>query len=251
VNSLRLAFSFLTVLPVAPSEYKAGDLGRASLWFSLIGLVIGGVLVGARILIAPYFPPLLCAGLVVALWAFLTGGLHLDGLGDCCDGFFAVATPERRLEIMRDPRLGAFGQMGLTLFLILKVLAVSALQETPLESAPLSESLFALLFAPALARWLILVVASQRPARANGMAADFSAGLTRVRIVAAAVVPCVLAGLGGKRAMIATALACVVTLSVIRLARKRIGGVTGDVYGFAGELSELCVLLVFAARIAP
>lgn len=251
MNSLRLAFSFLTVLPVAPTEYKSGDLGRAAIWFSLIGLAVGIVLVGAHMYIAPLFPPTLGAAIVVALWVFVTGGLHLDGLGDCCDGLFCVASREKRLEIMRDPRLGAFGQMGITVFLILKVLAVGALRENPLEMVPLSESMFALLFAPALARWLILVVASQPPARSGGMAADFSAGLTRWRLIAAAILPCAMLAIGGRRAILAALLAGLTTLGVIPLAKKRIGGVTGDVYGFAGELAELCVLLVFAARIAP
>src|SRR5262245_61596780 len=98
-------------------------MGRAALWFPLIGFGLGLVLAGGLLLFRLFFSPALAAALTVAAWAALTGGLHLDGLADCCDGLLATATPERRLEIMRDPRLGAFGVTGLTLFLILKVLA--------------------------------------------------------------------------------------------------------------------------------
>ena len=82
----------------------------------------------------PYSPA--AAPHVVALWAALTGGLHLDGLADCGDGLLAAATPERRLEIMRDSRLGAFGGLLLALFLILKVLATGTIPALPLFSIP-------------------------------------------------------------------------------------------------------------------
>src|SRR5216684_378067 len=104
----RLALGFLTIWPVRVGATKPGDLGRAAGWFPLVGLLLGLVLSGAQWLLLRLFPPPLVGGLVVALWAALTGGLHLDGLADCGDGLWVSASPERRLEIMHDARIGAF-----------------------------------------------------------------------------------------------------------------------------------------------
>src|SRR5690349_10909663 len=127
MNDFLLAIGFLTVFPVQTSAPESGGLGRVGRWFPTVGLVLGVILAAVHFLLGQLFSPLLTAALVVALWAALTGGLHLDGLADCCDGLFAAVSPERRLEIMRDPRLGAFGGLGLILFIILKILAIASL----------------------------------------------------------------------------------------------------------------------------
>jgi adenosylcobinamide-GDP ribazoletransferase len=237
MKSLRLAFGFLTILPVQAAGLQPGDLGRSAMWFPLVGLAIGALLAAASAVLGRLFQPLLAAALTVALWAALTGGLHLDGLADCFDGLFAWAAPERRLEIMRDPRLGAFGAIGLTLFLILKVLA--------LASAALNTASF--LFAPCLARWLILIVGLQPPARPGGMGADFAVGLKPNVFVIAALLPIVLLIMGTGRTLLAAGLAHGVAFGILGLARSRLGGVTGDVYGLTVELGELSVLLALAA----
>ena len=240
MKGLRFAFGFLTSIPISTPAPQPGDLSRAGIWFPFVGLILGAGLVAAQWLLTRVFSPLLAAALMVTLWAMLTGGLHLDGLADCCDGLLATASPERRLEIMRDPRLGAFGGAGLILFLILKVLAVASL---PVPSS------VALMLAPASARWLMLIVARQPSARPGGLGAAFSQGLTRSVYIGAAIIPIVLIALGGWRAVIAGAVAHVVMLGIIRLARTRIGGVTGDVFGLTIELSELVALLVYSAAI--
>ena len=250
LHSLRLAIGFLTVLPVRADALQPGDpstssgqaLGRAGKWFPAVGLALGLVLVAAHWLLSQLFPPLLSAALIVALWAVLTGGLHLDGLADCCDGLFAAVSPERRLEIMRDPRLGAFGGIGLILFILLKVLAVASLPpDAAAQGVPL-------LLAPALGRWLILLVARQPSARPGGMGAGFALGLSRSVFIWAALIPLGLVIAGGWRAVIAAGLAHLSALAAGGLARARLGGVTGDVFGLTLELAELTTLLAFAAR---
>ena len=240
---LRLALSFLTVLPVGPPEAQPGDLGRAAAWFPAVGLLLGAALAAAQWGLGQLFSPLLSAALLVALWAGLTGGLHLDGVADCGDGLLAAVSPERRLEIMRDPRLGSFGGLSLILFLLLKVLAVAALLPS------LRLTFYPLLLAPVLARWLMLLVACQPSARPGGLGAAFAAGLKPGLIFMAALLPIGLIAIGGWRAAVAVGLALLVTLGLIRLAQARLGGVTGDVLGLTIELSELVVLLTFAARV--
>jgi adenosylcobinamide-GDP ribazoletransferase len=239
---LRLALSFLTTLPVGAPSAPPGSLGRAAPWFPVVGLIIGAMLAAAWWGLGYVFSSVLGAVLLVALWAALTGGLHLDGLADCGDGLLAAVPPERRLEIMRDPRLGTFGGLSLFLFLLLKVFTVAALPASPL-------GYYALLLAPVLARWLILTVARQPSARPGGMGAAFGQGLTPVALAIAAVLPAVLAIGGGWRGLGAGVAALLVVLIVSRVARVRLGGVTGDVLGLAVELSELAVLLVFAAQV--
>ena len=240
MTSFLVALGFLTFLPVPVSSEGLEDLGRAGRWFPTVGLGLGLVLALARFLLGRVFPPLLTAGLTVALWAALTGALHLDGLADCCDALPASVSPERRLEILRDPRLGAFGSIGLVLFLLLKTLAIASLPPA---------SIFVFPFSASLARWLILLVARQPSARTGGMGAAFALGLNRSVLLAAALVPLALVILGGWRALIAAAFAHLVAFGLSRLARARLGGVTGDVLGLTVELSELAILLLYAASL--
>lgn len=251
---LRLALGFLTSIPVRVDSPQPGDFGRAGRWFPAVGLGLGVLLVAGHALLDRAFPALLSAALTVALWVSLTGGLHLDGLADCCDGLLASASPERRLEILRDPRTGSFGAIGLVLFLLLKVVAVASLVKTddllapPGAAFPLGGPVMALLLAPALARWLILPVARQPLARPGGLGADFALGVDRATLVIAALLPLAFLPIGGLRALVAILLAHLVTLGIVRLARSRLGGITGDVLGLTVELAELTVLLVYAIR---
>src|SRR2546422_10360486 len=101
-------------------------LGSAAVWFPVIGVGLGAVLVAADLVASSLFPALLSALLTVTAWKLLTGGLHLDGLADCLDGLLGHDA-EQRLAIMRDSRIGAFGAIGLILFLLLEVVAVAGL----------------------------------------------------------------------------------------------------------------------------
>jgi adenosylcobinamide-GDP ribazoletransferase len=251
----RLALGFLTIWPVRVGATKPGDLGRAAGWFPLVGLLLGLVLSGAQWLLLRLFPPLLVGGLLVALWAALTGGLHLDGLADCGDGLWVSATPERRLEIMRDARLGAFGGLALALFLILKTLAAGSLPALALFSIQpmLTQPVAWLPFGPLVtatvcARWLILPLGRQRGARPGGLGADFALGLRPAGLIAPALFLVVVTALGGGRALVAVVVAHGVAWLIWLVARGRLGGVTGDILGLTVELSELAVLLVYAAR---
>lgn len=239
-QEIIVAFSFLTIIPMPTVAYQPGLLGRAGRWFPWVGLSIGGCLTLFYWGLSAIFPPLLTATLVTTLWAALTGGLHLDGLADCCDGLLATTSRERRLEIMRDPRTGAFAVVGLVLFLLLKVTTLATLPAvTP-----------ALLCGPIWARGLLLWVARQPLARSSGLGADFAAGLTSRIVLWALILPllCLLVWPTASTAL-AAGLAIVVTWLLIHAAQTRLGGVTGDVYGLVVEMAELMTLLAFAARV--
>lgn len=237
MRSLRIAFGLMTTLPVKlPSDWSAGDSGRAAVWYPLVGLVIGALTWLAWKGGAFLFPPLATGITTLIIWVALTGGLHLDGLADCCDGLFASVTPERRLEIMKDPHVGAFGVIGLILILFLKAAALTSLTNV---------SSFGILLAASLARWCILPAGLLPLARPSGMGSDFAAGFQRSFMVWSAILPLTLALLLGLRGILSSVAGLGAAAVVLWLAKSRIGGVTGDVFGMVVEIVEATVLLTF------
>jgi adenosylcobinamide-GDP ribazoletransferase len=183
-----------------------------------------------------FFAPPLVGALVALVWVAITGALHLDGLADCCDALLATTSHERRLEILRDPRHGTFGVVGLVLALLLKSLAAGMV--TPM----------ALLLAPVWARWMLLFAARQPQARSEGMGASFAAGVTSEVLVVAAALPVLLLFFGGGHGLAGAALATATMLALVEFSKRRLGGVTGDVYGLVVEACEVVMLLAFAAQ---
>lgn len=237
MRNLRIAFGLMTSLPVRlPDDWSAGDSGRAAAWYPLVGLVIGALAwlawKGAMLL----FPPLVAGVITLVVWVALTGGLHLDGLTDCCDGLFASVAPERKLEIMKDPHVGAFGVIGLILVLLLKAAVLASL--TPASS-------FGILLAASLARWCILLAGLFPLARASGMGADFMSSFRRSFIFWGAIIPLVIAVLLGARGVLSALAGVGAAALILWFAKSRIGGVTGDVFGMIVEVVETVVLLAF------
>jgi adenosylcobinamide-GDP ribazoletransferase len=233
----RIAFGLMTTLPFRlPDDWQAGDSGRASVWYPFVGLVIGGLTWLTWMGTTRLFSPLVAGILSLIVWVALTGGLHLDGLADCCDGLLASTTVERRLEIMKDPRLGAFGGIGLVLTLLLKAAVLSSLT---------ANTSLGILFAASLARWCILPAGLLPLARPSGMGADFKAGFRNWFIAAGAVIPLGLAIILGTRGLISLAAGLITAALVLCLAKSRINGVTGDVFGMTVEVVEVVALLAF------
>jgi adenosylcobinamide-GDP ribazoletransferase len=237
MRTLRIAFGLMTTLPVRlPDDWSAGDSGRASVWYPFVGLVIGALTWLAWQGTMLVFPPFVAGMITLIVWVLLTGGLHLDGLADCCDGLFVSAQPERRLEIMKDPHVGAFGVIGLILVLLLKAAVISSLA---------SASSFGILLAASLARWCILPAGMLPLARPSGMGADFAAGFRRSFIAWGAIIPIALAVLLGVSGVISALTGLGAAALVLWLAQSRIGGVTGDVFGMLVEIVEIVVLISF------
>ena len=170
MSGLLAAARYLTIVPLPGAAHAPIEsLGRSAVWFPIVGLALGLVLVAVDRLTGWLFSPLLAALLTVTAWKLLTGGVHLDGLADCLDGLTG-RDAEQRLAIMRDSRIGAFGTIGLILFLMLEIVALAELPPPTRGSA-----LFA---APVIARATPAVLAALfRPARADGQGAAFHAGV--------------------------------------------------------------------------
>ncbi len=236
------AVGLLTILPVRPPADDGAKPGRAMAYYPLVGALIGGLLAGLAWLLGraslAAVAPLLPAALVLAAWAGLTGALHLDGWSDCCDALFVPVSRERRLEIMKDPRLGGFGAAGLILLLLVKLAALQGALESPV-------GLLTLIAIPALARWAAVIAARAYPsARPGGMGDYFRRGVGRREIAVATVLAALVAGPLLWRAPLLWAGAGLALLGVGGLARRQLGGLSGDVYGAIIELAEAAMLVI-------
>jgi len=241
VRSLGLALRYLTIAPIpAGAHVEPTTLGRAAPWFPVIGLAIGLVVAGTAHVLDALFPPLLDALLTVTVWKLLTGGLHLDGLSDCLDGLVGCDAGDR-LRIMHDSRIGAFGVIGLILFLLIEVAAVSELLG--------SLRWRTLIAAPALARALPPLAGWIFPAaRPLGQGAMFRAELRPARMLGALALAAVIAvTLLDAIGLVAFGLAVAATMALGWFATRRLGGVTGDVLGAMIEIGELICLLTLVA----
>lgn len=236
-----MAVRYLTIVPLPGSaRIVAHDLGRAAVWFPVVGLAIGAAAVLADRVATFLFPTLLSALLTVTVWKLLTGGLHLDGLADSLDGLVG-RDPEHRLAIMRDSRIGAFGALGLILFLLLEIAALAELRGALRWQV--------LLAAPALARSMPLLIGRLfPPARREGHGASFQASLSaKSAAVGLAVGLAVTVASLGAPGIAAALAGMAAALGFARLLAARLAGVTGDVLGASIEVCELAVLLTVAA----
>jgi adenosylcobinamide-GDP ribazoletransferase len=180
-------------------------------------------------------PAQVAAVLVLAAWAVLTRGLHLDGFLDTCDGLFGGFTPERRLEILRDSRVGAFGVIGGVMLLLAKYAAISTL----------GERTAALLLAPVLGRLALSMAIVLFPyARQEGLGRDIKdhAGWLQV-VLAGSLALAAVWLIGQLPGLVALAIAGASMLVVALWVQRLIPGLTGDIYGAMCELVELVVLI--------
>jgi adenosylcobinamide-GDP ribazoletransferase len=226
VSGARQAIAFLT-----PVGGAATPTPKALPWFPAVGAAIGAVLGGVWWVAGELWPPLVAAAVVVAADLALTGLLHLDGLADSADGLLPHVPRHRRLEVMAAPDVGAFGGGVAAAALLLRWSALAVLRPDP--------ALLAGLWCGS--RTLMATVATTVPyARDEGLASAFLGGpWTWPVAIGGAVVAAVLARVA--------AVGVLAGLLIVVLAKRRIGGFTGDVLGAAGVVGETVGLLVAAA----
>jgi len=238
-DDLHLALSFLTRLPLpALREMPADRLARSMRLFPLAGLVVGGVSALVYGAAFRFLGPVPAAWLALAASIALTGALHEDGLADIADGFGGGADKPAKLAIMRDSRLGSYGVLALVLGLLLRGGALSALAEPGRVAV-------GLLVAHCLSRAVIpLVMLGLPPARDNGLGAGAgrpSPGTATIAVLLALVVTALLLPVASSLTVVLAALTAAFLLAL--LARRQIGGQTGDVLGAVQQVTETAVLL--------
>jgi adenosylcobinamide-GDP ribazoletransferase len=240
-RSFVMSWHFLTAIPLTKGGHdpSPGELGKAMAWFPIVGVILGGVLSLTVLLLSPILSRGVVDALVIVLLIVLTRGLHQDGLADTFDGWGGGQTPERRLEIMRDARIGAMGATALILALGLRYLGLGAL--------PDGHRLPALLCMPAVGRWAMVLGAWSAPAAR----ADGGLGKAFVQHVSAwsVVVACVWLGgmvivaLGIVPALLSLLTVALMTIAMTAVARRLCKGVTGDTLGAINEVAEIAFLL--------
>ena len=242
MNPFLVALSFLTRIPV-PGEggnFTTNSLSRSTIFFPVVGGIIGAVNAGLYLILKPILPISVLAVFIVALPIFMTGGIHFDGLLDTCDGLFSGRSRERSLEIMRDSRVGSMGVIAGILNVMLRY---SVLIELPGAVLPV------LLITQAVTgRWVMSMALHffSYARKDGGLGQGFNEGKKIIYITLssglALLITLIINGVAGIMiALIVGSLSLLIAIWVV----GKIGGLTGDVYGALNEVAENIFLLLW------
>ena len=236
LRNVRLAFGFLTVLPVSPGHTIAMAPARA--YFPIVGLALGGVLAALDFGARQALPLPVVGAVLLAALLILTRALHTEGFLDTCDGLLGGYTRQRRLAILRDTHVGAFAVIGAVGLLVLKW--------SLLTGVPDATHTGLLAMFPCLSRFgMVSTMAAFDYARAEGAGSAFQTGTSHWQIAfglaTAAVAGGLLLGYAGLMLMGA---AIAISLGLGRWFAGLLGGMTGDTYGAVNEVAEVTVLLL-------
>ena len=242
MRPLGEALRFLTLLPAPGLRRDAPpSLARCAAAFPLVGLVVAAAGVAAGFAAeALWRDPLLRALAVVLAWIALTGGLHQDGLADSCDALLSWRSRARRLEILRDSRIGTMGVLGLVAALSLQVAALAALGDAWWRAA---------LVAPVWGRWAAAWgLVRYPPARGDGAFRRFRDGVRRGDAALASVSTLLLvAAAWWPWGVLPGALVVPLVLGLARGMARSLGGLTGDTLGALCEAAATAALLSLLA----
>jgi adenosylcobinamide-GDP ribazoletransferase len=239
LSSFIAALQFLTLFPWPErTERSADEMGRSAIFFPLTGLLLGSVLVLATWLVRPFATPGLCSVIVVALLAFLTGGLHLDGLADTFDGLGAGGDRDHMLAAMDDSRTGVFGVVAVVLVILFKLHAIESMADQIWR---------ALLCAPLLSRWAMVLLAYRAEAAKDGLGSIWIGTMAPKHFfLATASAVILVAAILQVAGLLLMMWVAVFATACKRYFHRRLGGVTGDIFGAVGELTEGSVLVFLA-----
>ena len=242
---LFIALQFLTTIPITlKSVPHDRDMGRSLLYYPLVGALIGGLLSGfsflAGVVTASASAPLIAA-LTLTLWVLVTGGLHLDGLGDSVDALMGgLGDRQRTLDIMKDPTSGPMGVVSLILVLLIKFTALWLLIA--------AQNWQGILIAPIIGRSVLVLLFLSTPyVRKGGLGALIDKHLPRQKslmmLAGTLVFVLAIAGMSGFWCLLVSA---GLFLMLRAVAMARLGGTTGDSAGAIVELTELSVLVTMS-----
>jgi adenosylcobinamide-GDP ribazoletransferase len=241
MHRLALAFQFLTIVPWPRLEVRRPeDLGGSVAFYPVVGAALGSFMVGVHLMGSEVLPDGVMRPALVVLLIILTGGLHLDGLADVCDGFYAGKTKADALRIMKDPHLGTMAVVGIVSVLMMKVVLLSSLPAAMLCSA--------LLMFPVIGRggmvWGMWMAPYARPE--GGTGEMFFRTLRGQHVwIATALLGVWTVLFAGWPGVILLVLAAGATQLFVGYCGRRIGGMTGDTLGALNELLELLTLALY------
>ncbi|MDD5772700.1 MAG: adenosylcobinamide-GDP ribazoletransferase [bacterium] len=232
-----IALQFLTIFPIKINgELKEEDFGKSLIYFPVVGVLIGLVLV-LSLFILRSLPIYVESALILIISIFIYGGMHLDGFIDTCDGFYGNNPPEKILEIMKDSHVGAMGVIGIVCLLIFKY--------SLLLSLLILGNLWKIIFLMAVFSKFMQVVACYKTKypRKEGKARHFVGKTTLTQLIFGLIFTAGLFAVLLKiNGIIIFILSAVVILLIVNWFKKKIGGMTGDTIGAVSEISEIMVL---------
>ncbi len=242
-HDVAAALGLLTRLPVPVDGARAAARGAASAWaYPLAGVVVG-LIAGGVAVVGGWLglPGGLVAGLVLLATVMVTGAMHEDGLADCADGFWGGWDPARRLEIMKDSRIGAYGVIALVIGIGLRWVALTVLLNAGV--------VWVAVLVPAVASRaaMVWVMTALPLARRTGLSHAVGRPSPQAARVAVGVAALVGFGLTGWSLVLLAAVASLMVWGSMALARAKIGGQTGDVLGASQQVVEIAVLMALVA----
>jgi len=244
VRRFFLAVRFLTIVPLwRGGEVSEADITGAVSYFPLVGAVQGLILVIIFFIFRHLFSGLVLTTIMVAALTLTNGGFHLDGFMDTVDGLACGGERERRLSIMSDPNAGAVGVVFTIFIIILKIAA--------LEAVPMNLYAAALFLWPIFGRWAIVPLAlfSNYARPEGGLGKAVTAIGAREFFIATGIALAISFYWLGPWAFLIFAVIGALAFIVSLFFKARLGGVTGDVFGFQAELSEVLFLLLLLSII--
>lgn len=236
---------FFTRLPLGFAPHDAGLLARSHPCFPVVGAVVGVILIVAFSLVEPLLGRSLAVLVMLAAGWVLTGGFHEDGFADVCDGIWGGFTPERRLEIMKDSRVGTFGSLGLIWLVAMKATALGQL-----EPALFGPVVF-LAHVIARASSVLMLAIFPTAHRDGGGRSSLFVGPPTWSGGMATLLVTLLLTLWVSGGLVAVVVAAALSLLCGLWFLRMLGGINGDTLGATNQLSELAVMLCFVVGIPP
>lgn len=243
LESIVVAFQFLTrlYLPINV-EWDTGNLRRSLMWFGLVGAFIGVILAGALTLFNRFdLLPAVSAIIILLIWIFITGGMHIDGISDMADGFFSMRDKEKTLEIMKDSHVGAFGVITIVFLLLIKF-------EMLKEFIIIEKNVWLLILPPTIARIAAgLVLSFYETTKKSGLGYTFHSSDPRIFWTIGFIVTLIISSILNLKSLIFIGIAILASNLMALWAKKKIGGLNGDIYGAIVETVEVIGMVFICA----
>ena len=240
--SFLTALQLLTSIPVPlKRELSPAQMGRATAYFPLVGLIIGGILAGLNWVLCLILPAPVTNIFLVALLVIITGALHIDGLADTCDGMAGHRSPEERWKVMHDSRTGAFGVVGIVLILLAKYVSLNGISADNMTAV--------LLFMPVASRWaMVYAIFAFRYARPEGLGKAYKEATRWPQFTAATIITIAIAAalypLISFTGLLSVAGIWIIITALSLYFRYKFAGLTGDTYGAVNEVAEVITLVL-------
>lgn len=243
LESIVVAFQFLTrlYLPINV-EWDTANLRRSLMWFGLVGAFISVILAGAMTIFNRFdLIPAVSAIIILLIWIFITGGMHIDGISDMADGFFSMRDKEKTLEIMKDSHVGAFGVITIVFLLLIKF-------EMLKEFIIIEKNVWLLILPPTIARIAAgLVLSFYETTKKSGLGYTFHSSDPRIFWAIGFIVTLIISSILNIKSLIFIGIAILASNLMAIWAKKKIGGLNGDIYGAIVETVEVIGMVFICA----